>query len=68
MAALQDKTLSDDSPSLITLGPATIDELAWMTAKSVRPSLWSSKTDAENWTLLTTENGQRSFAFQTELH
>ena len=50
-AALQDKTLSDDSPSSsfrksAILGPAPIDRLLW-TVRSVRSSVWSSKVDAE---------------------
>ena len=73
IAALQDKTLSDDSPSssfwkCATLGPAPVDELSWTTAKSVCSSLWSSKTDTENWTSFTTGNGRRLFTFQTKLH
>ena len=63
MAALQDKTLSDDSPSSSfkkhILGPALIDGLSWTTAESVRSSLWSSKVDAEVWTLFTTGNGRQ---------
>ena len=53
MAALQDKTLPDDSLSLsfqksTILGPALIDGLLWMIVKSAHSSLWSSKVDAEN--------------------
>ena len=68
MAALQDKTLSDDSLSSsfrksAILGPAPIDGLSWTTAKSVRSSLWSLKVDAEIWTLFISGNGRRSIAF-----
>ena len=71
MAALQDKTLSDDSPSSnfwknTILGPAPINGLSWTIAKSVCSSLWSSKVDTEIWTLFTSGNGWRLFAFPTK--
>ena len=52
IVTLQDKTLPDDSSSLsfqkrATLGHAPTDGLSGTTAKSVRSSLWSSKTDAK---------------------
>ena len=51
-----------------TLGPIPIDGLAWMTAKSVRLSLWSSKTDAEKFGLCLHPEMVNLFAFQTKLH
>ena len=50
-----------------TSGPAPIDLLSWTLVKSVRSSLWSLKTDAENWPLVEPGNGRFLFAFPIEL-
>ena len=74
MAALQGKSLFEDSSSSSFLnsvisGPAPIDILSRTTTKSALLGLWwSSKVDAETWTLLEHGIGWRLFEFRNKLH